>query len=46
MIIHCTPAEANIVVEGLYQEGVVVLATGCLAELRESAARLDREVSW
>ena len=38
-----TPAVANAVIEGLQQE---TDAIGCIGELRESAARLDREGFW
>ena len=43
MIKQRTPAVANAVIEGLQQE---TDAIGCIGELRESAARLDREGFW
>ena len=43
MIKQRTPAVANAVVEGLQQEAGAI---GCIGELRESAARLDREGFW
>ena len=43
MIQQRTPAVANTVIEGLQQE---TDAIGCIGELRESAARLDREGFW